>query len=211
MFKAYNFGFLFISLIVFSFNPCAFCQSTMLVLKSESGKTKEINLSKLGNIKVTIPFNSSSIECGSTTYTGKPLSIESGILKMKLKREVFWGRDKGVKIKNEKKADRTKEPEISLNLADAGKLAVNRKTSSNIAGIGRLLVTLGSLTALVTAPLVSIQYAEGGFNSQRYFNVAGVGLGAVVVGIPVILLSRPKTYVMKDFQGNEKELWSIQK
>lgn len=211
MSKAYNSTILLISLIVFSFNQNVFAQSQTMVLKSESGKIKEINLSKSGNVKVIIPIDSSSIECGSTSYIGKPLNIESGLLKMKLEREIFWGMDKGMKIKNEKNADRTKEPEISLNLADAGKLIINSKTSSNVAGIGRLLVTLGSLTALVAAPLVSIRYADGGFNSDRYFKVAGVGLAGVVVGIPLVLLSKPKTYVLKDFQGNKKELWSIQK
>lgn len=130
---------------------------------------------------------------------------------MNLDREVYEGVENLMKITNEKKSKRNYQPEISVNLMEARQVTLNSKTSKNITGVGRLLITFGSLTALVVAPLVSINYAEGGFNSERYFKVASVGFAGSALGIPLIYLAIPKTYVLKDFSGNDKEIWSIVK
>ncbi|MBK7425562.1 MAG: hypothetical protein IPI60_00235 [Saprospiraceae bacterium] len=165
----------------------------------------------MSSVRVTLPLDNSSKDCGATTHIGVPIKVESGMIRMNVDREVFNGIENLTKITNEKKFKRNYQPEISLNLMDARQITLNSKTSKNITGVGRLLITFGSLTALVVAPLVSINYAEGGFNSERYFKVAGVGLAGVAVGIPLILLAKPKTYVLKEFSGNEKEIWSIVK
>lgn len=205
----YNSLFLLMSIIVFSFHQSVFAQSQMLILKSESGKTKKINLSKLGTVNITIPEENSAIDCGATTFSGEHVKVESGLMYIKLQSEVFQGKENGYTFKNEKKTRRHQEPEISLNLQHAVGINLTSRASENISTFGGILTLLGSFTTLIVAPLVSINYADGGFNSQRYFKVAGTGLGAAVVGIPLVALFRSKTYVLKDFSGNDKEIWSV--
>jgi hypothetical protein len=79
-------------------------------------------------------------------------------------------------------------------------------------GIGGGLTFFASLTTLIVAPLVSIKYSQGGFNSKRYFTWAGVGLCGLGVSIPLMILTKPKTYfiTMKNKNVNEK-YWYMEK
>lgn len=70
---------------------------------------------------------------------------------------------------------------------------------------------LSALTTVIVAPLVSINYKNGGFNKNRYYTVAGSGLIGLSVGIPLIVFSKPKTYKLTDKNINlGKNLWYIQ-
>lgn len=60
--------------------------------------------------------------------------------------------------------------------------------------VGGVIGGISMITMLLVAPLVSINYKDGGFNSDRYFIWAGAGLGGLVLSIPLLALSSSKTY-----------------
>ena len=60
--------------------------------------------------------------------------------------------------------------------------------------VGGVMGGISMITMLLVAPLVSIDYKDGGFNSDRYFIWAGAGLGGLVLSIPLLALSSSKTY-----------------
>lgn len=70
------------------------------------------------------------------------------------------------------------------------KLDYSTRARSNLNSFGTVISTFSMITTLVVAPLVSINYRQGGFNSQRYFTIAGAGLAGLSVGIPLIFLSQ---------------------
>jgi hypothetical protein len=75
-------------------------------------------------------------------------------------------------------------------------------------GIGSIVV--GSFTTLVLAPLISIDYKNGEFNSSRYFKTAAVGLGFVTIGIPLTILTKKKTYYFKRKEnGKATKIWKV--
>ena len=59
--------------------------------------------------------------------------------------------------------------------------------------VGTILIASG-ITALVVAPLVSINYDTGDFNKDRYYKVAGFGLGGLAVTIPLVIALQGKKY-----------------
>ena len=60
--------------------------------------------------------------------------------------------------------------------------------------VGGSIGGMSMIAMLLVAPLVSIDYKNGGFNSDRYFIWAGAGLGGLVLSIPLLALSNSKTY-----------------
>jgi hypothetical protein len=70
---------------------------------------------------------------------------------------------------------------------------------------------LSAFTSLIVAPLVSINYRNGGFNKDRYFAIAGSGLIGLTVSIPVLIFSKPKYFMMKNqYSKQGKDIWYIQ-
>jgi len=61
---------------------------------------------------------------------------------------------------------------------------------------------------LIVAPLVSINYKSGGFNSTTYFTCAGIGLGILTIGIPLSVLNKEKEYfINQPDEGKKQIIW----
>jgi len=68
----------------------------------------------------------------------------------------------------------------------------------------------GIFTALILAPLLSINYSSGEFRSQRYYRIAGYSLMAASISIPIYLLSMPKSYTIIPKDGDiDKNHWYL--
>lgn len=75
---------------------------------------------------------------------------------------------------------------------------------------GGLFIFFGSLTSLVIAPLISLDYNGGGFNTTRYLKAVGVGIGMISVGIPLFIFNKEKKYHFKQPKESIVEkLWKI--
>lgn len=89
---------------------------------------------------------------------------------------------------------------IDISEIEAITYAKPYKNTLNI--IGGVFVVIGSNVALLLAPLVSIKFKDGSFNSKRYFATAGGGLGGMVLGFTMLAMSGSKTYeiITNDFE-----------
>ncbi len=75
---------------------------------------------------------------------------------------------------------------------------------------GDASIFIGGFISLVVAPLISINYKNGGFNKERYFKSAAIGLGIVTIGIPISILSKEKKFFFKDQTCKKKtKIWRI--
>jgi hypothetical protein len=74
---------------------------------------------------------------------------------------------------------------------------------------GAILTFIGSLTTLIVAPLVSIDYKTGAINSQRYYKVAAIGLGLGIVSIPLFVLSKEKKFFLKASKDSKRKTWQV--
>jgi hypothetical protein len=106
----------------------------------------------------------------------------------------------------------TQNDRVSIDLRTIKYMQYSGPSRSNWHTAAGLMLTLSSVTALLIAPLVSVNYRNGNFNSQRYYGYTLCGLGGIAVGIPISLSTRPKNYRItgKNNNGN-KELWYFKK
>ena len=76
--------------------------------------------------------------------------------------------------------------------------------------IGGILTVLGGLSALVVSPLVSIDYSNGDFNKDRYYQWAGTSLAATGLGVAILVgTSRKKYHIQLPGDEKDKKLWQI--
>ena len=61
-------------------------------------------------------------------------------------------------------------------------------------GFGSALMGCSFFTALLVAPLTSINYKTGKFNQKQYYRVAGFSLIGVTVAIPIMALTQNSKY-----------------
>jgi len=103
-----------------------------------------------------------------------------------------------------------KKPHYTVNLEFKKIEIINyhSRIAQNWQGIGFSSIIIGGLTALIVAPLVSINYKSGGFNSTTYFTCAGIGLGILTIGIPLSVLNKEKEYfINQPDEGKKQIIW----
>jgi hypothetical protein len=77
-------------------------------------------------------------------------------------------------------------------------------------GVGGTLLSMGLLSALVVAPIASINYKTATIDKSKYTTIALIGLSAVVVSVPLFITGRPKNYkLVKKNQTRDKDYWYI--
>jgi len=78
---------------------------------------------------------------------------------------------------------------------------------------GSATTVLSVVATAIVAPLVSINYKDGGFNKDRYFAVAGSGLIGLSIGIPLTVAGKQRAYKLTDrnfSEGKGKGLWYLE-
>jgi hypothetical protein len=77
--------------------------------------------------------------------------------------------------------------------------------------IGRYMTVIGLANALVVAPLVSANFADDQFNTDRYTQWAGYSLAVSGVGVTLMLTNGYKNYPLRE-AGRRKAgepLWML--
>lgn len=179
---------------------------------SLSGKT--ITLKAEGQVGVGIPIAGPDLDCGYRLLNGRLRDTNRGLIRVLPEEEEKTltfsnglSRKEDILYKNIKNV-----PPISLPLADIGHLTYRRKGAEGRNNWGVLLASLGAFSALVAAPLASINYSEGGFNSGRYFRWAGYSLGAAGAGAALALSGKKRHFkIQGPGQAAGSELWVIEK
>lgn len=100
---------------------------------------------------------------------------------------------------------------INIGLKNLNSITYTSPSRDFFRTFGYAVTVLSVLTTTIVAPLVSINYKSGNFNTDRYFKFASGGLIGLSVGIPIIVVSKPKTYLMTYKNMNiGKDRWFIQ-
>ncbi len=101
---------------------------------------------------------------------------------------------------------------ININISDILKIEYQSKSAQYWSTFGNTSIIIGSLTTLIISPLISIDYKNGGFNSDRYLKTSAIGLGLISIGIPISIISGEKTYHFKNREKKKKtKIWKLLK
>jgi len=105
-----------------------------------------------------------------------------------------------------------KDANYSVNLGFKNIEQVNYQTynSQNWNGIGISSMIIGGIISLFVAPLISLNYKEGGFNSSRYLTCASIGLGCIMIGIPITVCNQEKEFYLNQPENSKrKTIWKF--
>jgi len=92
----------------------------------------------------------------------------------------------------------------TINMKDLNYLRCISPTRDFIHFYSQVATFLSATTLLFVAPLVSINYKNGDFNSHRYYTWAGSGLAGVAICIPIMYLTR-SGYFKMTMKNKEKD------
>lgn len=77
--------------------------------------------------------------------------------------------------------------------------------------MGGVLTSVSTMTALMIAPLISINFKNGDFDKEKYYKTAGSSLIGFAIGIPLIAIGQEKEYLITTKNGETgKNLWYIE-
>ncbi|MFC2129142.1 hypothetical protein ACFLQX_00005, partial [Bacteroidota bacterium] len=76
--------------------------------------------------------------------------------------------------------------------------------ASAVSTVSGILAAAGYTTAMLIAPLISINYRTGDFNESRYYKVAGYSLITVGLTLPIAILTSGRTFEFKDLFENDE-------
>jgi hypothetical protein len=102
--------------------------------------------------------------------------------------------------------------QISYAIDDIEYIEISR-SYEKLEGAGIVGVVFSALTTFVVAPLVSINYQEGSFNSNTYRNWALAGTAGMAVSFPFIIFSnKTKRYKINGcWPGGGNKKWTTRR
>ncbi|MCB0558230.1 MAG: hypothetical protein H6573_05795 [Lewinellaceae bacterium] len=186
--------------------------SGQVVLRNSlTNKTRTLKAE--GQIGLGIPVEGPELTCGYRLLKGKLQDTQKGVIRVlpegEVKTMMF---NNGLAKKEEIQYENIKALRpISYAIPDIDYLTYRNKGAKGWANMGGILTTLGALSALVVAPLVSIDYGKSTFNSSQYFRLAGYSLGVTGVGAALLIGSKKRRFdIQRPGQAASRKLWVIE-
>jgi hypothetical protein len=82
----------------------------------------------------------------------------------------------------------------------------------NTSGISPTIALFSTITTLIVAPLVSINYKTGDFNQSKYYTTAGIGLIGIGASIPLYFVFKDKQINLYQNDGVvTKKTWRLER
>ena len=99
---------------------------------------------------------------------------------------------------------------LRLALEDVNHVRYQSRTGKRVNAIGKVLLSAGLASALLVAPLASIDYGTGTFNGDRYFQIAGYSFAASGAGMAIMLGTRKRDFAIAQ-TGDlpDKKRWTL--
>jgi|AntRauTorckE5430_2_1112549.scaffolds.fasta_scaffold26562_2 hypothetical protein len=99
---------------------------------------------------------------------------------------------------------------IRLELKDVNQLLYRTPSAEKLNTVGKLLLTAGMASALIAAPLASIDYGSGEFNGDRYFRIAGYSMAVSGIGLVAALGTRKRDFaILQPGESPGKKRWTL--
>jgi hypothetical protein len=182
----------------------SYSQIKTITLESE-GKIKRIPLEGKSNLRLLTSATCDGLKWAYQEFEGKGLEIKNNEIVIKPKSQFMRYRDSSRMEKRDIVYPETAMP-ITFHMEQVLKLDYQSNSMKHIRNSGYWLITLGVITSLVVAPLISLKSGSG-FNASRYYSTAGIGLVAIGLSIPVFLFSTDKEYAFKDYDNEKRRIW----
>ncbi len=81
-----------------------------------------------------------------------------------------------------------------------------------VSGISPTVALFSTITTLIIAPLISINYKTGNFNQSKYYTTAGIGLIGIGASIPIYFIFRDKKINLYQNDGVvTKKTWRLER
>ncbi len=98
----------------------------------------------------------------------------------------------------------------TIDLYNMPEIGLTTNASDVLQGLSAFGMSSGVFTALILAPLLSINYGTGEFRDRRYYQIAGYSLAGAAICLPIFLLSTPKKYTIIPKGGDtDKNHWYL--
>lgn len=189
----------------------SFLSGQVTLRNSLSGKAKTLKAG--GQVGLGLPFEGPDLDCGYRMLNGTLENTTRGVVRLMPVDEVkTLDFNTGLAKREELRYEGIKALRpMSFSIADIDHLTYRKKGTEGRSDWGALITTVGALGALVAAPLVSIGYGGGEFNSDRYFRWAGYSLGAAGLGVALIVSGKKRHFdIQRPGQAASKKLWVIE-
>jgi len=100
---------------------------------------------------------------------------------------------------------------ITVPITDLNSIYYSSNARSTVNNISTSIAGFSTFSALVIAPLISINYRSGDFAGNRYYIAAGSSLGLAVISGTIALLSQNKSYwIITPNETPDKDAWYLQ-
>jgi hypothetical protein len=98
----------------------------------------------------------------------------------------------------------------TIRIKDINSIEYNTIKRNRWHNIG-FLTGFASCLTLIASPLISIDYKEGKFNTNKFLTYAGSGLVGLSIGITIWQLNNPKIYKLGSRKQADKNSWYLDK
>ena len=187
-------------------------ENSGIYLVSSLDSTKKIHLKQKGTMELHYEFDfaDSLIESKSSYLQGKIERVSDTTLSFQTWSEnTYLTYYSGIETDSYTQYTSDYIKEIRINQIEC--LQYNSPVRESFHGIGNLTASLGTIAAVLVAPLVSINFKNGDFNKNRYYTVAGCGLIGLAVSIPIIALTKSKEYRLLEKDADpERDYWYLE-
>lgn len=198
-------------LLVILFSASLKSQELSIPIKiSHKHKIRTIESDSFSLFRVCLSYDSISDKIIERSFEGRVLDYDDKHILLSPFRESNYINYNCDSIFSYEKIFMSSGNSIRIDLKDILKIEKKGYTAGVWESFGIGSIVVGSFTTLVLAPLISIDYKNGEFNSSRYFKTAAVGLGFVTIGIPLTILTKKKTYYFKRKEnGKATKIWKV--
>ena len=94
-------------------------------------------------------------------------------------------------------------PLTEIKLSEISYISYNGSQSLKLHNVSKNIGWISLISALIVAPLVSINYKHSDFDKQRYFNVAGISLGTMTLSFTIAGITNYTQYLIgKKYKKN---------
>ena len=184
---------------------------SQLTLKNvTSGKEK--TLKEGGDIRLSVNMDRSGYTYGKRILDGQLVrGTDKRVKIIPAIEEQHITLDNGLRKVNITEYDELKGLQaLSIEVPQLEAIAYRSHFAKKLERTGRSLTIIGSISALLVAPLVSIDYKNGDFDKDRYFLWAGSSLAATGLGVGILIGSGKKKYQIKaPGQTTSSKQWTI--
>jgi len=175
---------------------------------SKEGKAKTLYLKNMPSF--TIDITGDSLDYGYIDYTGPVDDITPDGLLIHPESIESYGNTSGYSFDHSFYYDEPLGEVTKIDPATISSIYYQSNSMQTVSTVSGIIALLGNTTALIVAPLISINYKTGDFNKDLYYKVAGAGLITLGVTLPLAILTSGRTFTFRDLFDESSSGWEFE-